>query len=351
MRLRIPCFLSFCLFLFLAIDANAKILYSNVFGPYTISVMNDDGSNVTVLTEHKRPLQARWSPDGKFIVFNVRDTDALLLMNADGTGIREITTPPSDGRDKFGRDSRGVFSPDGTSILFFRHIEIHAKPDKFSLNVLNLKTGRIKEIAEDIIVTSPDWSPDGKYIVCATGIDVDGLGSSIWRMTPEGGDLRKLVASQRIGNSILSVSRPRWSPNSQKIVYSQMRYSWRRVVIDGKNVDAMIREEFQYLICDKNGNTLQRLNIPKHFEPGIIDWMDNGRAVVFSANPYPINEPPPPPDQYPVLNIYTFDIQSGQLTQLTDTPDNEDGVDWISDDVLPVSPVGKKKVPWGTLKK
>ena len=351
MRLFIPCFLSFCLFLFLPIGANAKILFTSWGSNRMISVMDDDGSNVTLLTEHKRPWHANWSPDGKYIVFNGMDSDALLLMNADGSGIREITTPPSDGRDKFGSDSRGAFSPDGTSILFSRHIAIHAKEDKHSLNVLNLETGRIKEIAKDISVTSPHWSPDGKYIVCATGIDVDGLGSSIWRMTPEGGDLRKLVSSQRVGNSILSVSRPKWSPNSQKIVYSQMRYSWRRVIIDGKNVDALIREEFRYFICDKNGNTLQRLNIPKHFDPGGIDWMDNGHSIVFSASQYPINEPPPPRDQYPVLNIYTFHIQSGQLTQLTDTPDDEDGIDWISDDVLPVSPLAKKKVPWGALKK
>ncbi len=342
MRLLTTGFLSF-LFLFVSVDVNAKIVFDvYVPGFDAIYVMDDDGSNVTLLTDQGRPSLPRWAPDGKFIVFKTRISDSLFLMNADGSGLREITAPPKDARDTF-----PSFSPDGKSIVFKRTVDINDGQNKHSLNVLTLETGKIKKIAE-VNASSPNWSPDGKYIVCASAIDLDGLGSSIWRMNANGGNLRKLVPSQRVGDSILSLSRPRWSPDSKKIVYAQMKYHWRRIQ---PNVEALIREEFRYIICDQNGKTLQRLNIPKDFEHGSIDWMDDGKSIVFGASKYPINEPPPLPKQYPIMNIYKYHIATSKLTQLTDTKKNEDSVDWISDDVLPVSPKGKMQTQWGAIKK
>ncbi|MDE0086194.1 MAG: hypothetical protein OXU23_10810 [Candidatus Poribacteria bacterium] len=339
--------LLFFLFLFVSIGANAKILFTSEVPGFDITdptdgiyVMEDDGSNVIPLINHGRAWAPKWAPDDKSIVFAIGAS--LRLMNADGTNIRRITVPPKNAGDFY-----PAYSPDGKSIVFKRLVSIPGEPHEHSLNVLNLKTGKIKEIA-DVHGVSPDWSPDGKYIVCGGAINVDGLGSSIWIMNANGSNLRKIIPSQRVGNSILSVSRPRWSPDSQKIVYATMKYHWRNIAPD---VDALIREEFRYIICDKNGNTLKTLNIPKDFEHGTLAWMDNGKSIVFGARKYPINEPPPPLEQYPVMNIYTYHIQSGKLTQLTDTERNESGVDWISDDVLSVSPKGKMQTQWGAIKK
>ena len=65
---------------------------------------------------------------------------------------------------------------------------------------------------------------------------------------------------------------------------------------------------------------------------------------------YPINEPPPLPEEREPINIYKYNIATGVLTQLTDDFGDEQTVDWIDDDVLSVTPVGKKKVTWGVLK-
>ncbi len=73
MRLLTTCFLSFFLFLLVSIDANTKILFSvYVPGFDAIYVMDDDGSNVTLLTDQGRPSGPRWAPDGKSIVFQRR---------------------------------------------------------------------------------------------------------------------------------------------------------------------------------------------------------------------------------------------------------------------------------------
>ena len=345
MRLLTACLFSFFLFLFILIEANAKILFNSEVPGFKIItptdgfyVMDDDGSNVTLLTNQPRARSPMWSPDGKSIVYTVRRS--IYLMDADGGNMQEITAPPVGIND-----SHPFFSPDGKYIVFRRHVD--AKHNS-SLNVLNLKTGKIKELAE-VDAVAPNWSPDGKYIVFASSINVNGMGSGIWRINADGSNLRELLPSKLHGHSILSLSRPRWSPDSRKIVYTQMKYHWRRI---DANLESLIREEFQYIICDKNGKTLQKLRIPKDFLPGGIDWMDDGKSIVFSALKYPINEPPPKQGQenYPILNIYKYHIDTGTLTQLTDTVQHDQTVDWISDDVLSVSPKGKMQTQWGVIK-
>ena len=106
------------------------------------------------------------------------------------------------------------------------------------------------------------------------------------------------------------------------------------------------------MICDRDGENIKQLKIPKDWECYSIDWMDDGESIVFSAGVgIPVDGPLPRGFEWPPYNIYKYHIKTETITQLTDHP-GEDGVlDWISDDVLPVSPQSKKKVMWGTLKK
>ena len=46
------------------------------------------------------------------------------------------------------------------------------------------------------------------------------------------------------------------------------------------------------------------------------------------------------PDKF---EFYRFNLVTGKIVRLTNTPTNEYIMDWISDDVLPVLPKGKKK--------
>lgn len=329
--------------LFFSTVASAKIVFSSTRdGPRGIYVMDDDGSNITPLTNEGRPYLPHWSPDGKLIVFRKhRASRGFFLMNSDGTNIRKITVPP-----KKALDFPGSFSPDSKSIVFYRYVDIEEGPNDYYLMVLNLKSGKEHQIAE-IQATSPDWSPDGKYIACSGAINLGGLGSGIRIMTANGRNLKVIVPSGQVGNSILSASTPRWSPDSQKLLYSQTKYSRRLLA---PNVNALIREEFRYIICDKSGKKLQTLNIPKDLRPFGNDWMDNGKSIVFSAAKYPINEPPPGPEEWAPINIYKYHIRTGVLTQLTDDLGDEETVVWIDDDVLSVSPQGKKKVTWAQVK-
>ena len=61
---------------------------------------------------------ADWSPDGRSIVFERYPADesraAVAVMNADGSGIRELTPTGFQGNPSF--------TPDGRSIVFFRTV-------------------------------------------------------------------------------------------------------------------------------------------------------------------------------------------------------------------------------------
>ena len=98
--------------------------------------------------------------------------------------------------------------------------------------------------------------------------------------------------------------------------------------------------------------TSKQLRIPKDWFPIQIDWMDDGESVVFSAYVgIPLDVPLPPSDQYPPSNIYKYNIQTTEITQLTNHPGEDDSLDWISDDALPVSSKGKMATQWGWYKK
>ena len=86
------------LLLLLSSGASAKIVFSSVRdGVYSINVMDDDGSNQTLITESEdlRPVLPQWSPDGKQILFQrsvrINAKTVLFLMNVDGTNVRQLS--------------------------------------------------------------------------------------------------------------------------------------------------------------------------------------------------------------------------------------------------------------------
>ena len=332
-----------CLILLLAsTTAQAKIVFSSERnGVQGIYVMDDDSSNLTLLRAGDRwvPFPYCWSPDGKQILFQ---SFGLSLMNADGTNVRKLI---DDGGGNIGR---GSFSPDGKSIVFnwsFR------KNDKLQYNiyVLNIKTLKVEEIASQIMGSNCDWSPDGKHIIFSEWITT-GVHSTIWITDADGHNPRPLIPKPPVGAEFtINRSRPRWSPDGQQIVFTEREYKTVRVPNVG---ESPFFKAFRYMICDRNGENIKQLRIPKEMEGISVDWMDDGESVVFSARAaIPLNRVLPRDFKFPPANIYKYHIRTREITRLTNHPGMDETIDWISDDVLSVTPQGKKKVMWGTLKK
>jgi len=331
-----------CLLLLLVFGtvADAKIVFSSYRdGVQGIYVMDNDGSNETLLLTGDRwtIYPDCWSPNGQWILFESWATGPAL-MRPDGTNIRKLEGLP-DEASSIGRMS---FSPDSRSIVFDMSVKIDGKL-KWSVNVLNIETGKLKKIA-DVNATFCDWSPDGKSIVYSEPGRVGGVGGTLWIMGADGQRPRQLLNPPGRG----AFKAPRWSPDGRQIVYLHDEYVWERR--EGFAL-ALIYKGHRYLICDRNGKNIKRLRIPKDWRPSKIDWMDDGKSVVFSAYVgLELDKLAPPNDEFPPSNIYKYHIETGEITQLTNHPGRDDTLDWISDDVLSVTPVGKKKVTWGAIK-
>ena len=312
-----------------------------------IYVMDDDGSNRTRVYDGKPNIyEVRWSPDGQ-ITFET--SGEFYVMNPDATNIQQLT-------DIKGLISSFSFSPDGQQIMF----ELQERIDRkavWSIQILNVQTRKITKI-RDIhageggtgTVAQLDWAPDGKNVLFSTSILLGGakLGNSIYIMDASGKNAKELLAPPVGGELNIARWNPRWSPDGTQFVYRQNEYVWEE---QEPGVISEIAKAYRCIICDKAGRTLRKLNVPKHLLASHFAWMDNGTSIVFEGQEYELNEPPPAFGNEPPDHIYKYDLQTNKLVNLTINMNEKiRDVDWIDDDVLPVSPKGKKKVTWGTLK-
>lgn len=167
-----------------------------------------------------------WSPDGKWIVYT-SDSDGrsvnLGLLNVE-TG---LTTALTQGEHVY---LDPVWSPDGGRIAC-----VSTRPNGyfniFVMQVNDGKPGQVVQLTDDHrygrdrlyfgdydLHIEPTWSPDGREIIllCNRGI---ALGSgALWRMPAEAGGMAK---ARRIHKEeTLYRTRPHWSPDGKRIVYS-----------------------------------------------------------------------------------------------------------------------------------
>jgi DNA-binding winged helix-turn-helix (wHTH) protein/Tol biopolymer transport system component len=124
---------------------------------------NRDGSNPVQLSQPPmHPMNPRWSPDGKQIVF----TDVApfqyesYIVPAEGGGPRRLL-PEGDGPN-----SDPGWSPDGKKIVV--EVSLPNTNDESGLRILEVASGKISEIPGSIGMSSPRWSPDGRKIAALT---------------------------------------------------------------------------------------------------------------------------------------------------------------------------------------
>lgn len=331
------------LLIFSTLNTYAKIVFKTGDSIY---IMDDDGSNVMPLTEPLFPGPPQWSPDGKEIVFSRRDkpTDPdqthIYLMNADGTNIRQLTTP-KDSLD----DYHPSFSPDGKSIVFAR-IELVDNKYTPSLCVMEMKNGKIKiKKRMENGINDPVFSSDGTKIMFSGSPGLGRSGANIYIMDAINGAPRELLPPLKEENPLF-ITRldARISPDGTQMLYWQSETTFE--VID--KVGHIIPQTYRYFIYNLITGQSQELGIPKNYKCAGVDWMDGNKSVVFSAWPIKLGEPVTKEQNY---NLYKYEIWSGKITQLTNEQGrNDNSPDWISDQVLSISPQDKKNVKWGTIK-
>jgi Tol biopolymer transport system component len=186
-------------------------------------VANFDGSAVTQLTPS--PLDAGtgvlqiqevdWSPRGDVIVFSASDTvltSKLYVINADGTGFRQLT----HGVDS---DARPIVSPDGSQVLFLRNVG-GCSIDYWRIRVDGTAEQQVTSEKFCDISTNAlghDWSPDGSEIVLVgAGPNGQYSGFMVYRIAAGTTAATYLTARQPVrgldAGSLSNDFQPSWRP-------------------------------------------------------------------------------------------------------------------------------------------
>jgi Tol biopolymer transport system component len=181
-----------------------------------IFTMNADGTGIRQLTHlgpHSAASWPAWSADGKQIVFNEfpppDGIPQLWIMNADGSDQHLIFAEQDFG------ENRPSFSPDGTKIVFARCQLLVGDGDTcaiYSVGVDGTGLNAITTFQRDTTARSPMYSSDGKTIAFILSNDTaHGFRGVTYLVDADGSNLR------RITEPAPCLIRPDWSPDGTKI--------------------------------------------------------------------------------------------------------------------------------------
>jgi TolB protein len=257
-----------------------------------------------------------WSPDGRKLAFvSRRDGNSeIYVMNADGSGLRNVTRAPSNDLDP-------AWSPDGRAIAFVRQIQKKCAPNSsdtpcngvwraighyyetylyvvhgdgsglrrlptqganpsWSADGKTIRLGRYLVHADGSGQTelprkvpfAGAWSPDGKRIAFAVidtspGDRTDDAKAGLWVVNADGSNPRQL-ARYAAGNN------PAWSPDGRRIAFGRFGPQWIRSA--GPSADLYV--------VNADGSGLRRLTRHAENVPRSFAWSPDGRTIAFLHN-------------------------------------------------------------------
>ena len=217
-------------------DPTDEVFVNDVF------TMRPDGSDVLKLTDSVGfSGDPAFSPDGSMLAFDANrglssgdpgwpaaNPDlSIFVINANGTGMRRVTSPPPGSSDTEPR-----FSPDGTRMVFTRFQGGHffewgrVVGDTSAVFTVNLDgTGLRRITGWGVKAGQTDWSPDGSLIAFEVACCRRGAGG-IYTVSPDGSGLTALVnghgVTGRFGNEqafqVDGFYDPVWSPDGTKLI-------------------------------------------------------------------------------------------------------------------------------------
>ncbi len=221
------------------------VFVSDRDGSKEIYAMDFDGRNVRRLTSH-RSLAMNPDARGGKIVFTsyVHRFPQIWMMNADGSGAREIPTSVE-------LNASPALSPDGTQIAFSGSAK--GNPDIY---VVGTSGSGLKRLTmTHALEASPDWSPTGRQILYTS--DQSGT-PQIWVMDAEGTGARRVTYAGNWNDEAA------WSPDGSRIAFA-------------------CRNEGDFNICVMDfasGRTVQLTSDGSNGHPG---WSPDGEKIVYQS--------------------------------------------------------------------
>jgi hypothetical protein len=172
-----------------------------------IYIMTPTGE-VTILTSHPNGDELpALSPDGTTIAFVSRRTgnDSIFLMKVDGSDLRRLTAPITDGGDSW-----PSWSPDGRSIVFGSDRELGGD----DLWIIDADGTGLRMLFDDPDQSDlwPAWSPSGD-VIAFVSTTADRTGSNVYMVRPDGTGLTQVTSE-----SATRYTRPSWSPDGSRLL-------------------------------------------------------------------------------------------------------------------------------------
>jgi len=255
-------------------------------GDYAIFEMNADGGAQRRLTPREDTgassparlffqIEPAWSPDASQIAFSSRrsGTMHLYVMNADGTGTRQLT---------FGKqaDSHPTWSSGGTQLAFQRDGDIY---------VVNADGSGPRRVSDSTAEErEPAWSPDGAWIAYVRRTPGTPV-RELWLMRSDGSERHALTGQNE------TIITPAWSPDSSRIVFAKKNdagvYALFTIGLDGKGLRSVV------------------LTTSDNFEPS---WSPDGAKIAYFEDGA----------------IFAVELGGGEVEKLSDNENNDSSPSW-----------------------
>jgi dipeptidyl aminopeptidase/acylaminoacyl peptidase len=234
---------------------------------------------------------AAYSPDGTKIAFmNNYDGDyEICVMNADGTGIKQLTKNSS-------LDAYPSWSPDGTRIAFTSN-----RDGDFDIWVMNPDASEQTNITSDDpwVDDAPRWSPDGRWIAIETD-RYNGVSAEL--ITPDG------TTQATIGSIQYATWFDSWSPDGKSLLVDSNRggdYDIYRYDISGT---APLQWDLLQAKIVSDDNAVE----------GPAIWSPDGKQIALSSN------------RDGDFEVYMMNADGGPQRQVTHNTIDDVVLDWQS---------------------
>ena len=237
-------------------DGTTIAYLSRKKGIDTVWLMNADGTGKRQLSrfpvvvgafEAPESFPPRWSPNGRVIAFT-RDGDrsTIWLVNADGTHTRPVTRI-ADAKGPGGGDFHPSWSPNGRWVAFVRTHSTGAS----EIWIAGQDGTRPHALTQGNWF--PTWSPDGRWIAFLR------RDASLWVIRPNGRGERKLGSS--------TVAAFAWSPDGEQIAY-----------LDCPNIDGPSCGRISVIGVDGR----RKRSLTSGGPTGSLAWSPDGKSIVYA---------------------------------------------------------------------
>ncbi len=227
----------------------------------------------------------RWSPDGRFVAYLTNEGfdylgQTVLVVREQATGKVKAL--------KGGVHYSFAWSADGNQLVYSRKSEHNPSHSAlYDLYLYDLHSKKEKRLTHGARAQSPSISPDGKALVCV----VNGDGTQNLARFDMESNVLKLLTEYKNQEQVFT---PQWSPDGQKILFSLSQARGRELywleVTSGETASLSLETTD---------------NAPRPTDQRDAVFSADGKRIYFSW------------DRTGIFNIYALDLDSKQITPLT----------------------------------